>query len=351
MKNSFLLAVIGNFANPSKSTSSSVDLSDLSVDYAQTMTEATVIQMESKLRQISSPNNDYLGEGRDYRYLGQDKNDIGEDEFYLGEDKNEIAPIVSKIIGGTTAEHGRYNYMAHLRTNDERECGGMLIAPNLILTAAHCGSGFDTADLGMYDIRTSNGSERIPIIKEIAIKNHDPKNAFNSDFMILVLKSDSNFQPVCLADKNFKKSLKAGDMLHALGFGITNYNDKSSYSNTLEEASLKYIKNKKCSKIYSQKYQYKVITKNMMCTDSGDEGRDACRGDSGGPLIQKNGKGKDVAVGVISWGLGCAEHPGVYGAIGKVHRWIKKKAKKNGGWDITQYCSVHVENFELLGAS
>jgi len=340
MKNSFLLAVIGNFANPSKSTSSSVDLSDLSVNYAQTMSEATVIQIESKLRKRSSPNNDYLGEGRDYRFLGQDKNDIGEDEFYLGEDKNEIAPIAIKIVDGTTAERGRYNYMAHLRTNDERECGGMLIAPNLILTAAHCRNhGVDTADLGMYDIRAKHGSERMYIDKEIVHKKYDPKNK-NSDFMILVLDRKSKFQPVCLAGKNFKKSLlKSGDMLHALGFGTTSYHDKQSFSNTLQEASLKYIKNKKCSKIYSQKYQYKVITKNMMCTDSGDEGRDACRGDSGGPLIQKNGKGKDVAVGVVSKGVGCAQYPGVYAAIGKVNRWIKKEAKENGGWDIKKYCA------------
>ena len=63
----------------------------------------------------------------------------------------------------------------------------------------------------------------------------------------------------------------------------------------------------------------------MICAGyRGIGGKDACTGDSGGPLICKHGN-KAVLVGVVSWGRRCAEpnHPGVYSRVTHVLDWIR----------------------------
>ena len=63
-------------------------------------------------------------------------------------------------------------------------------------------------------------------------------------------------------------------------------------------------------------YDPSWITSRMMCTFRKDQ--DACQGDSGGPLIWKNKKrDRYELVGVVSWGLGCAErkYPGVFAKL------------------------------------
>jgi secreted trypsin-like serine protease len=64
-------------------------------------------------------------------------------------------------------------------------------------------------------------------------------------------------------------------------------------------------------------------------------GKDACEGDSGGPLVlqywRKSHDGEtspndEVQIGVVSWGLGCAEpgHPGVYTRVSAYLDWIRR---------------------------
>lgn len=64
----------------------------------------------------------------------------------------------------------------------------------------------------------------------------------------------------------------------------------------------------------------------MICAGYKDGGRDSCLGDSGGPLIMIDGNEKQPRlVGVVSFGKGCADpkHPGVYGRVTAVRKWIK----------------------------
>jgi len=63
----------------------------------------------------------------------------------------------------------------------------------------------------------------------------------------------------------------------------------------------------------------------MLCAMEPGGGKDSCQGDSGGPLIfNPPGTSKQIQIGVVSWGIGCAHdgYPGVYVDVGKVYDWI-----------------------------
>ena len=84
------------------------------------------------------------------------------------------------------------------------------------------------------------------------------------------------------------------------------------------------ITNDECKSAYSKSdYDDILITDSMICDGYPDEkGKGACVGDSGGPFVC-NDEGKAVAVGVISWGIGCAIYPGVNSRNAYVLNWIK----------------------------
>jgi len=68
-----------------------------------------------------------------------------------------------------------------------------------------------------------------------------------------------------------------------------------------------------------------------------DQGRDACQGDSGAPLIVYQG-GRAVAAGLVSFGADCADevYPGVYTRLGHYEDWIFKVTKR-GTCDDTKH--------------
>lgn len=93
-----------------------------------------------------------------------------------------------------------------------------------------------------------------------------------------------------------------------LGYGDTTSDDTiEEYPEHLHHVEVKYVDPCNCTEAYPD-----LINESMMCAS--DVGKDACQGDSGGPLFDEE---NNILVGVVSWGLGCAEpfYPGVYSRI------------------------------------
>jgi hypothetical protein len=84
---------------------------------------------------------------------------------------------------------------------------------------------------------------------------------------------------------------------------------------------------------------YGQITDNMLCARVKGGGKDACQGDSGGPLVGTNDDGDLVQVGVVSWGIGCAEaaFPGVYSRVSRVWDWIEEEVCANSASPIPDH--------------
>jgi hypothetical protein len=147
-----------------------------------------------------------------------------------------------------------------------------------------------------------------------------------NDFLLLKLDGQSSKQVVSL-DTN-KDSMSDGDELHVVGFGDTSLAPyQYDQPDRLHEVTVNYMNNQQCAR--SSIYPNSLLPPANMCAM--DVGEDGCQGDSGGPLLKKGNKyvsRDDVQVGVVSWGLGCAEHPGVYARVSEGYDWIEKQVCK-----------------------
>ncbi|KAG9405048.1 hypothetical protein AC1031_004149 [Aphanomyces cochlioides] len=222
-----------------------------------------------------------------------------------------------EIVGGTEAAAGKHLYVASLREDatGETNCGGSLIAPNVILTVAHCfveaNYALKYAVIGTHYSSGSQGGETIAIKQQIVHPKNDPNtNAY--DFAIYILASNSKQTTVQVSFDE----VAANVPVVVRGFGTTS--EGGSEPNALLELTINTLDNAKCANLLSGY----TVDDTMVCA-GGQVGKDSCQGDSGGPLtIESNGQ--ETLVGVVSWGIGCAEanKPGVYGRISAAKDFI-----------------------------
>jgi len=244
-----------------------------------------------------------------------------------------------RIVNGVEAEPGRWPWMVTLEDGGSYYCGGSIISSRYVLTAAHCIS-FKGQKvfvvIGDHD-KLDDSEAVTERIKGRAIphKDYDP-NTMDNDVAVIRLNKEIIFSswpgtvsPVCLARK------KDGDYpdtdVTATGWGTLW--SGGPQASLLMEVSLRTITNTQCGEDYG--YSKSDITDSMLCTVM--PGKDACQGDSGGPLVTMDQeRGRYVQLGVVSWGLGCAEkdYPGVFARVTRLERWILNKARKSG-----KFCS------------
>lgn len=234
-----------------------------------------------------------------------------------------VASAQDKIVGGTQAEKGRYPFQAALVYSEYYStgvyCGGTLIAKNWVLSAAHCYSGDNLyVQLGRYDFNDANEEvETIPVAWQTKHPGYNDENLDN-DFMLIKLSKESTHEPIPLLDNGFIDT-GSGTRVTTMGWGTTS--SGGAASPVLLEVELGIVSNEDCNAddAYSG-----AVSENMMCAAESE--KDSCQGDSGGPLIFNDPDG-DVLVGVVSWGVGCADpsYPSVYARVAKRIEWIQNE--------------------------
>lgn len=241
---------------------------------------------------------------------------------------------LKRIIDGDTAEFGRYSYMVGLfKTGDVLpSCGGSLVAPNLVLSAGHCigPTKVVRALVGCYDLtKDEEGCEEFSISEEtlhpqftVATDGY-PVN----DVAILRLNGSAQNAPVATLP-SASVSLELDQNLTILGWGA--FIAGGQGTTLLQETEVNYISNTECSTIFSPLFGNASIQDNMLCASA--RGKDACKGDSGGPVVIKCEDSRaDVQVGIISWGISCASprYPGVYARIAALLPFITETVQAN----------------------
>jgi trypsin len=232
-----------------------------------------------------------------------------------------LRDFTSRIVGGTPAGVNEFKFIASLNVG----CGGSLIAPGIILSAAHCAGNIRTARIGSN--KANSGGVVKSVTTECVHPNYQSSTTTN-DYMLLKLDSPvdiNQFPPIQL--NNNKAIPQTNQILTVIGFGATS--EGGSGSNTLLKVNVPANSHQKCN----QQYGGSIVENVMFCAGELSGGKDSCQGDSGGPIFEIR-SGKAVQVGVVSFGEGCARpnRSGVYSRVSGAYDWIQTTmAKLNSG--------------------
>lgn len=236
------------------------------------------------------------------------------------------------------AEFGEYPWQAAILKKEGIDnvyvCGGTLIDDRHVLTAAHCVKGYDAIELrvrvGEWDVNSDtefythvesdvNGVFVNPdfysgnLINDIAVV----RMTVPVDFV-----KNPHVSPVCLPARSQDFT---GRRCWITGWGKDGFGEEGQYQSILKETDLLVIPPGECQARLRQTRlgpSYRLHP-GMLCA-GGELGKDACKGDGGGPLACEDASGRFQLAGIVSWGIGCGQAgiPGVYVNVAYYIDWI-----------------------------
>ncbi|XP_051946397.1 plasminogen activator, urokinase a [Xyrauchen texanus] len=244
----------------------------------------------------------------------------------------------SKIIGGIRSTVESHPWIASIFFGEQFTCGGSLIAPCWVLTAAHCfTSGMNTKTkkysvyLGKNAINENDltKEQQFTVSKLVVHEgfNYTTQNFTHDIALLKIVDSNgqcasktSSVRTVCLPPSLVM--LPPGTYCEIAGYG-RHQKGGFEYSKHLKQAQVMLISQKNCINYYNKEEDN--INEHMFCGAGKDWKEDACQGDSGGPLLCEVNN-KMFQFGIISWGDKCAEEskPGVYTKVTNYNQWISE---------------------------
>ncbi|XP_043961464.1 suppressor of tumorigenicity 14 protein [Gambusia affinis] len=233
---------------------------------------------------------------------------------------------LDRIVGGVNSHEGEWPWQVSLHFAGNLYCGASVLSSDWLVSAAHCFRKESLSDprswsahLGML---TQGSAKHVAEIQRIVV--HEYYNAYTFDYDIALLQLKRPWppslwplvQPVCLPPPSH--TVTDTHRCLVTGWGYRSEEDKMLPS-VLQKAEVSIMSQTECKKIYGP------ITPRMLCAGLPSGERDACRGDSGGPLsCQASDGGHWFLIGIVSWGSGCGRPnlPGVYTRVTKFTSWI-----------------------------
>jgi len=214
------------------------------------------------------------------------------------------APAQPHIVGGEPTNAAAYPWVVALArgNSDAAYCGGALVAPDRVVTAAHCISGYPAGSVrviaGRTDLRSNKGEERWVVRYWVDPGYESPIEG--DDVAVLLLDYPVPYRPVPL--ETDEDAYQAGVPATVFGWGYTS--EAGPTSPVLRSAEVPLISDSQCADTYEE-----FDSREMVCAGEPGGGVDACYGDSGGPLIASG-----RLIGITSWGSGCGREraPGVF---------------------------------------
>ncbi|XP_050738022.1 vitamin K-dependent protein C-like [Eriocheir sinensis] len=227
-----------------------------------------------------------------------------------------------RIIGGRMAQPGEWPWqVVILNRYHDAFCGGTLVAPRWVLTAAHCVKRKLYVRLGEHDLAVHEGPEiEYKVARSVVHPHYDPTTVDNDVALLLLpepVEPGPHVSPACVPEQDAE--LPVGESCTIIGWGKER-NTHFFGTDVLNEAEVPIIDNKMCEAVYEDYY----ITSNMFCAGYKRGRVDSCAGDSGGPLLCHR-QGRWHIYGITSFGEGCGKKGkfGIYARVSNYRTWIQ----------------------------
>ncbi|KAB1251790.1 Brain-specific serine protease 4 [Camelus dromedarius] len=241
---------------------------------------------------------------------------------------------LSRIVGGEDSTDAEWPWVVSIRKNGTHHCAGSLLTRHWVVTAAHCFKGnlnkpaqFSVL-LGAWQLGNPGlRSQEVGIAWVQPHPVYSWKEGSSADIALVRLEHSIQFServlPICLPDSSVR--LLPDTNCWIAGWGSINDGVPLPHPQTLQKLKVPIIDSGVCSRLYWRGAGQGAITEDMLCAGYLEGERDACLGDSGGPLMCQVG-GTWLLAGIISWGEGCAERnrPGVYISLAAHRSWVQR---------------------------
>lgn len=256
----------------------------------------------------------------------------------------ERSVLVPSIVGGAPADSRTWPWLAsiveNLGSGQAQYCSGTVVAPNLVLTAAHCAEDVSTGQLDQaanFTVYTGNvnwtaaSAQASGVTQLITHATNAYVTTYASgetginvvgDAALLELAKPTTAPAIALADSSDLSLLNAGTTAEMAGWGLTD-----AAVNTLP-ATLQWAHTVVQSTSYCDRLSSTFSAIAELCTiNAPADNTSACNGDSGGPLVAQASNGTWVEIGVASTTLNDCDTalPGFYTRADYVEPWVEQE--------------------------